>query len=102
MLPRRGVPSAATGLLARERGSVRAEGVGEIRSTVARMSGEAPPLLPIYKGLARGSAAPFRAGVEQALGRAGGFCLPIQSSQVVGTAIAIHVHPLGNGLPLGL
>lgn len=40
--------------------------------------------LPIYKGLARRSAAPFRAGVEQPLERAGGFCQQILSLRVAG------------------
>ncbi|XP_028716844.1 collagen alpha-1(I) chain-like [Peromyscus leucopus] len=47
--------------------------------------------------LARGSAAPFRAGVERPLGRAGGACLPTEPP---GAVRAIHVHPPGNGLRL--
>lgn len=67
-LPRRDVPppgpSPSPGARAGERG-----GAHERRSS-------APP--PIYKGLARGSAAPFRAGLEQPLEGAGGFCRPRQ------------------------
>ncbi|XP_033072640.1 uncharacterized protein LOC117087022 [Trachypithecus francoisi] len=61
----------------------RAEGGGgnlERGGAHERRSSSSPP---IYKGLARGSAAPFRAGVEHPLERPGGFCLPIQSLRVV-------------------
>lgn len=90
MLPRRGVPSPSTGLLfGRERACARAGGGGNFEHGGAHERRSSSPL-PIYKGLARGSAAPFRAGVEQPLERAGGFCLPIQSLRVAG---ARHCNP---------
>lgn len=72
------------GPLARARSLTRAEGVGEIASRAARMSSEAPPPRLYIKGWRPGSAAPFRAGVEQPLERPGGFCQAVQSLRVVG------------------
>lgn len=82
MLPRRGVPPPSSLLLhARERAGARGEGGGTLEHGGAHeRRGSAP--LPIYKELVRRSAAPFRAGVEQPLERAGGFCLQILSLRV--------------------
>lgn len=64
-------------LQARERASTRGGGGGAREQGGAHeQRSSAPPA--IYKALARGSAAPFRAGVEQPLGRAGGLRLLTQ------------------------
>lgn len=76
-------------LHARERACARGGG-GENLEHGGAHERRGSSLLPIYKGLARFSAAPFRAGAEQRPERAGEFCLLVESLRV---ASGRHCNP---------